>query len=115
MDITINARHCKVPDSLRNQAQQRLDRLARLDRRLTAATLVFDVEHTVKRVETRVAVAGGPPVIGAGDGATLRSAMDTSLDRLERQLKSRRKRILTRRTRAVPSTVSVREDVLADL
>jgi ribosomal subunit interface protein len=115
MDITINARHCKVPDSLRNQAQQRLDRLARLDRRLTAATLVFDVENTVKRVEARVAVAGGPPIIGAGNGATLRSAMDTSLDRLERQLKSRRKRILTRRTRAVPATVSVREDMLAEL
>lgn len=100
MDITINARHCVVPDSLRNQAQQRLQRLARLDRRLTAATLVFDVENAVKRVESRIAVAGGPPIIGAGEGATLRNAMDASLDRLERQMKRRRKRIIDRRVRA---------------
>jgi putative sigma-54 modulation protein len=101
MQITINARHCKVPDSLRNQAQQRVSRLARLDRRLTAATLVFDVTNLVKRVESRVAVAGGPPLIGAGQGPTLRAALDASLDRLERQLKRRRQRILDRRGRPV--------------
>jgi ribosomal subunit interface protein len=111
MDITINARHCRVPDSLRNQAQQRLERLARLDRRLTAATIVFDVDSLVKRVEARVAVAGGPPIISTGDGATLRNALDVSLDRLERQLKRRRRRIVDRRTRTAPS----REGVLTRL
>jgi ribosomal subunit interface protein len=100
MDITINARHCRVPESLRNQATQRIQRLARIDRRLTAATLVFDVEHNVKRVEARVAVAGGPPIVGQDEGATLRNALDGALHRIERQLKSRRQRMLDRRTRS---------------
>jgi ribosomal subunit interface protein len=102
MDITINARHCKVPDSLRNQAQQRFTRLARIDRRLTAATLVFEVQHNVKRVEARIAVAGGPPLVSHDEGATLRNAMDGALDRVERQLKRRRQRMLDRRTRTAP-------------
>lgn len=108
MDITINARHCKVPDSLRNQASQRISRLARLDRRLTAATLVFDIDHGVKRVEARVAVAGGPPIVSRDEGSTLRSAMDGALDRVERQVKARRQRMLDRRTR-----IPVPEDALA--
>jgi ribosomal subunit interface protein len=102
MDITINARHCKVPESIRNQAQQRLARLERLDRRLPTATLVFDVENSVCRVEARVTVAGGPPVIGQAEGPTLRSAMEGALSRVERQLKRRRQRIVARRNRSVP-------------
>jgi ribosomal subunit interface protein len=102
MDITINARHCRVPDSIRNQAQQRLARLERLDRRIPAATLVFEIEASVCRVEARVAVAGGPPVIGQAEGPTLRNAMDGALSRVERQLKRRRQRIVARRTRVVP-------------
>jgi ribosomal subunit interface protein len=102
MDITINARHCKVPESLRNQATQRLARLARIDRRLTSAALVFEVENTMRRVEARVAVAGGPPIIGQGQGPTLRGALDNALDRLDRQVKRRRDRIVARRSRGLP-------------
>jgi ribosomal subunit interface protein len=103
MDITINARHCRVPDSIRNQARQRLARLERLDRHLPAATLVFEVENEVRRVEARIAVAGGPPVIGHGEGPTLRGALDGALSRVERQLKRRRQRMVARRTRGVPA------------
>jgi ribosomal subunit interface protein len=106
MDITINARNLNVSDSLRNQAAYRFARLERLDRRLTAATLVFEADRTTKRAEARVAVAGGPPIIGHGEGATLRNALDAALDRMERQLKRRRQRMLDRRSR----TVRARED-----
>ena len=100
MEITINARHCNVPDSLRNQATQRIHRLQRLHRRLTGGTIVFDVEREVRRAEARLAVAGGPPLISRGEGATLRVAMHSALDRLERQLKRRRERTLARRGRS---------------
>jgi ribosomal subunit interface protein len=99
MEITVNARHCKVPDSLRNQAEQRIARMERLDRRITAATLVFDGTSAQRHVEARLAVAGGPPLVGQGDGPTLRNAMDGALSRLERQLKRHRERQIDRRTR----------------
>lgn len=99
MEVTINARHCNVPDSLRNQATQRINRLERQHRRLTGGTIVFDVERELRRAEARLAVAGGPPLISRGEGATLRAAMDSALDRLERQLKRRRERNVARRAR----------------
>lgn len=99
MDVTINARHCTVPDSLRNQALQRLNRLERIDRRITGGTVIFDGAGNERRVEARLAVAGGPPVVGHGDGNTLRGAMDGALNRLERQIKRRRKRAIDRRSR----------------
>lgn len=100
MEITINARHCTVPDSLRNQATQRIARLQRLHRRLTGGTIVFETEREVRRADARLAVAGGPPLIGRGEGPTLRVALDSALDRLERQLKRRRERIIARRGRS---------------
>jgi ribosomal subunit interface protein len=101
MDVTINARHGRVPDSLRNQALQRLTRLQRLDRRITSGTVVFDGAPNGRHVEARLVVAGGPPLVSNADGSTLRSAMDSALDRLERQLKRRRKRMIDRRARGV--------------
>lgn len=99
MEITINARHCKVPESLRNQARQRLARIERLDRGATAATVVFDGGPNARHVDARLTVTGGPPLVGRADGRTLRAAMDSALDRLERQLKRRRERVIARRTR----------------
>lgn len=99
MDITINARHCTVPESLRNQAIQRLTRLDRIGAGITSATVIFDGAASSRRVEARLAVAGGPPVVSHGDDATLRGALDGALSRMERQVKRRRKRALAKRTR----------------
>jgi ribosomal subunit interface protein len=105
MEVTINARHCTVPESLRNQATQRLTRLQRQHRRLTGGTIVFEAEREVRRAEARLAVAGGPPLIGRGEGPTLRVALDNALDRLERQLKRRRERFVARRGRSARGIV----------
>jgi ribosomal subunit interface protein len=100
MDITINARHERVGDSLRAQAEYRLDRLQRLEQRITAAIITFETDNGTKSAEARLVVAGGPPILGRGDGATPRNALDAALDRIERQLKRRRQRLRDNRTRA---------------
>ncbi|HEX6309866.1 MAG TPA: HPF/RaiA family ribosome-associated protein [Longimicrobiales bacterium] len=110
MEITINARHGKLPDSLRNQATRRFSRFERIDRRLTAGALVIDGSARDYRAEARLVPAGGPPLIGHAQAGTLRAAIDGALDRLERQLKRRRERRVARRTRGLAD--AVREDVL---
>lgn len=99
MEIRINARHGKLPESLRNQAEQRFMRLERLGRRITAGSLVIDGTARLHRAEARVLAAGGPPLIGHAEGPTLRAAIDGALHRLERQLKRRGERRIARRTR----------------
>src|SRR5690606_24119322 len=101
MEIRINARHGKLPESLRNQAEQRLGRLGRLDTRITSASMVVDGNARMHRVEARVSAAGGPPLIGHAEGPTLRGAMDGAIHRVERQLKRRGDRRVARRTRGV--------------
>jgi ribosomal subunit interface protein len=99
MEIRINARHGKLPESLRNQAEQRFSRLEKLDSRITAGSLVIDGTARLHRAEARLLAAGGPPLIGHAEGATLRGAIDGALHRVERQLKRRGERRITRRTR----------------
>jgi ribosomal subunit interface protein len=100
MDITINARHLRIADSVRTQAKFRAARMQRLEPRIMAATITFDTENTARTAEVRMAVGGGPPVIGHGEGATVRNALDAAMDRIERQLKRRRQRRRDSRTRA---------------
>jgi ribosomal subunit interface protein len=111
MDITINARHGKLPDSLRRQAEQRFARLERLDRRITTASLVIDGTPRAHRAEARLITAGGPPLIGHAEGPTLRGAIDGALRRLERQLKRRGERRIARRTRGL-ATAAAPDEVM---
>jgi ribosomal subunit interface protein len=104
MDITMNARHCTVPESIRGQAQARLERLQRFDVRMLGATVTFSAESGVKQVDIRAVIKGGPPQLGHGSGPTFRSALDRAIERMERQVKRRRERRRTYRTR-VSSTV----------
>lgn len=104
MDITINARHSRVPESLRNQAAKRFERMKRIDARITNATLLFDHDSGLRRAEARLAVAAGPPLVAQGEGATFRTAMDTALSRLDRQLKRHRERNSARRSRETVRT-----------
>ena len=99
MEITVHARHGRVPDSLRNQAVQRISRLEQIDSRITGATVVFDGAPGNRLVEARLSVAGGPPIVGHGDAGTLRAALEATLQRLERQVRRLRRRSIDGRAR----------------
>lgn len=105
MEITINARHAKLPDSLRNQAALRFSRFERIDRRLISGALVIEPAARGHRAEARLLPAGGPPLISHAESPTLRAAIDGALDRVERQLKRRRERRVARRTRGVAAAL----------
>ncbi|HSJ12936.1 MAG TPA: HPF/RaiA family ribosome-associated protein [Longimicrobiales bacterium] len=100
MDITMNARHCSVPESIRKQAQARLERLQRFEPRMLGATVTYLAENGVKQVDIRAVIKGGPPQVGHGAGPTFRYALDRAMDRMERQVKRRRDRRRTYRTRS---------------
>ena len=98
MDVTITTRHCNIPDSLRDQSERLIRRFQRLHTRATSAVLCFEGEGFEKSVAARLHLGGGPPVVAHASGPTFRAALDRAFDRLERQVKRRRKRWLQRRT-----------------
>ncbi|NJD09169.1 MAG: HPF/RaiA family ribosome-associated protein [Gemmatimonadetes bacterium] len=99
MEISINARHCSVPESIRNQSLIRLQRLLRFSPMVLSATAVFSAEATTKLLDIRLTVKGGAPILGRGQGPTLRTALDRAVARLETQLKRHNPRHRSRRPR----------------
>ena len=97
MDVTINTLHCTVPESIRKQTSMRIERLMRLNPDAQGATANFSSEGSLRRLEGRVPVRGRPPLIGQGEGATFRTALDRAVERIERQLKRRNDRNRNRR------------------
>ena len=92
MDVSFTARHGSIPDSVRRHAEQRLQRLAKFERRPTHAHIYFESEGAHRRAEAHMTVAGGGTFIAEGQGDTLRAAVDAALERAERQLKKERER-----------------------
>jgi ribosomal subunit interface protein len=107
MEVTINGRHCSIPESVREHASRLVRRLDRYGARATSAIVSFEADHGRKSAEARLAVAGGPPLVAHADGPTYRSALERSIDRLERQLKRRRQR--RRRLRVAAGRAPTRE------
>ncbi len=94
MYVTISARRCKAPATIRQRAEERLTRLQRLEPALIGAELDLSAQRGVHRVDARLAVAGSPAILASGVGDDFRAALDGAVDRLRRQIteqKSRRR------------------------
>ena len=94
MNVTISARHCEIPDSLRAVTEQRMQRLGRYNSRLAAAEVTYEVERVNHGVEIRLGVEGAPPLVARATGTDFRAALARGLDRAARQLRRVRERRL---------------------
>lgn len=94
MLVNITARHCNVPEQVRIEAEEKLQRLHRYEPRVDNASIQFGNDHGDVLVETRVSLAGSHSVIATGSGQNFQTAFDQSFDRVARQLKRRRERVL---------------------
>lgn len=92
MRVTISARRCALPNSVRLHAEQRLARLVRFEPRLVGVEVNFEAAHGVYRAEARVNSPGIPLITAQGSGENFRVALDRAADRLRRQLRDRRER-----------------------
>ena len=101
MNVTISARHCEIPTSLRTTTRQRIARLTRFDPRLSEAEVTFDRERVSHEVEIRLGVEGGPPVVARASADSFRAALGRGLDRASRQLRRFRDRRNARRAAAL--------------
>ena len=92
MNVTISARHCEIPSSLRDRTERRIARLERYNPRLADAVVTYDVERASHEVEIRLKVRGETPLVVHGAGDDFREAFDRTLDRASRQLRRVRER-----------------------
>ena len=86
MRPTITARHCEIPNALRDRTVEVVERLANLASRPMESAVVFDTDGTEPRVEIRLHVARGETLIATGAGADHRTALDRAEEKLKRQI-----------------------------
>lgn len=91
MRVQIAARHCEVPEAVRDRTEEQLGKLSRYEPRLSGAEVVFEVEKHLKRVDAVLKVDREEPVVASGEGMEFREAVDQMVDRLSRMLRRRRK------------------------
>lgn len=96
MEVTITARHCEIPASLRERAEARVRALARYEPRATVGDVIFDLDHGVSRAEVKLLIPG-TATVAHGSGGSFREALDAAVDRLSRQLKRRNEQRIDRR------------------
>jgi ribosomal subunit interface protein len=86
MHTTITARHCEVPEPLRNHAITVVERLESLASHPMEMTVVFDAEGSEQTVELRLHVASGDILVAKGGGVDHRTALDRAEEKLRRQM-----------------------------
>ncbi len=86
MHTTITARHTELTESLRDRAQAVAERLADLSPQALEATVLFDEGPLAHRAEIRLHARGRKLLVGVGEGADHRTALDRAEEKLRPQL-----------------------------
>jgi ribosomal subunit interface protein len=86
MQTTITARHCEIPDILRERARTVVERLSTLAHRPVESDVVFDLDGGLAIAELRLHLARGERLVARGEAADHRTALDRAEEKLRRQL-----------------------------
>jgi ribosomal subunit interface protein len=105
MRITITARHTDVDPDLRAHTKELVGKVAKLVRRPHHAQVTFTEDHGEAEVEIEVQAPRGRVHVAKSQGPDHRSALDTAIARVKRQLldgkETPRVRRTARRSKAV--------------
>ncbi len=96
MQVELTARQVKVSKALRTQAEEGMDRIARILGRTTTANVIFRVQRHLQIVELTIK-ARLQTIVAAGQADTMESALRAALAHAEHQALRYRDRHLTRK------------------
>ncbi len=96
MQVELTARQVKVSKALRAQAEEGMDRIARILGRTTTASVIFRVQRHLQIAELTIK-ARLQTIVAAGQSDSLESALREALGRAEHQALRYRDRHLTRK------------------
>ncbi len=86
MKMIITARHCEIPDDLRERAVELVEKTAKRAVRPQRAEIIFDEDHQQRIVELQLYLAGGQVRVCTAEASDFRTALDRALDKLRNQL-----------------------------
>lgn len=86
MQTTVTARHCDIPDDIRERARDMADKLARLAHRPQRMEILFDEGHQRRVVELRMRLPRGQTLVATAEETDFKSALDRAVEKLRTQL-----------------------------
>ena len=89
MQVQITARHCDVPAPVRERTQLLLEKLERLEGRISFAEVVFGQERHLRNVEVVLRVLGQEPVVAKAEADDHAAAVERVGERLRKILRRR--------------------------
>lgn len=96
MVTTVTARHCDIPDALREQAVAVIERVAKAAHRPQRGQVVFNLDHQTKTVELKLKLPRGVTRIASAEAVDFRTALDRAADKLRHQLEKTNSRYVRR-------------------
>lgn len=85
MQLTISGHHVDVTDALRDYVTNKVSRLERHHDRITSTQVILSVEKLQQKAEATLHVAGAD-IFANSESEDLYAAIDTLIDKLDRQL-----------------------------
>lgn len=87
MRVQLTARHCEVPETIRDRANELMAKVARFDPRVSAIELIFEEEKRTVTVEAIASRDRVDPVVAKASATEWPAALDALFDRLSRQVR----------------------------
>lgn len=101
MEITVNAKNGQLPESVQATIHNKVSKLPRFFDRTTAISVIVDLKHTESpKVEVRVSAEQTDDFFAADTGSNVIVALDSVIDKVERQLRKHKEKLTEHRGRA---------------
>lgn len=110
MQLIISTRHTEVSESTRSFVEEQFARLDRFEPRITRAEVTMLEEKNRKEVEAQLSIARAGQIHAHAEAADFRSAVDSVIEKLSRQLKRLRSRAKDHKSREKGSDVEAPVD-----
>lgn len=85
MQLNISGHHLEITDPIKNYVTNKIDRLQRHNDRITSTNVILSIDNLVQKAEATVHVSGGE-FFANSEHEDLYAAIDTLVDKLDRQL-----------------------------
>ncbi|MGR8947029.1 MAG: ribosome hibernation-promoting factor, HPF/YfiA family [Gammaproteobacteria bacterium] len=92
MQINISGHHVEVTDSLRNYITSKMERIERHFDQVLDAHIVLDVNKLIHKSEITIHVSGNT-IHAESENEDMYSAIDSMLDKLDRQVKKHKEKL----------------------
>jgi ribosomal subunit interface protein len=86
MRTTVTARHCEIPEELKERAETMIAKVAKAAHRPRRAEVVFDADHGQKVVELQLYLPRGQVKVATAEAADFRTALDSAVAKVRNQL-----------------------------